>query len=610
MKRLSHFLAALGGLFLFLSPVQSAEKLETVVDRMKKDIFYLAGEECEGRGVETDGIHKAADYIAAEFKRLGVKPAMKDGTYFQSFAIRGMAKQGNENSLVLNGPTGQEFTTKHGPHFTVSGLTDKGKISTGVVFAGYGITIGPKDYDDYRGVNVEGKIVIVFRQTPRAKSPLAPLAPDAARHASLVSKIDNAEQHKAAGVIFVNDRDMAGTKDDLPPFDYSRGQGGATIPVLHLRREIVDQMLAASGTTLLELEASIDNELKPRTFEVKGWKATIQTSVERTDLKAKNIIGYLEGAGPLANETIVIGAHYDHLGRGERGSRSKGSKAVHFGADDNGSGTTSVIELARRFAGMKDRQGRRIVFMLFSGEERGLLGSAYYCNREPVFPLKDTVAMINLDMVGRLRNEEVNKKFKLEIGGIGSAKGFEKMIDTMNEKYQFNITKTRSGTGPSDHTSFYMKEVPVFFLFTGFHPEYHMPTDKPDLINVEGMAKICDMVEEITTKISTTKERPEYVKGVTGKSPSMSGALPTIGFMPGQYDDDETRGVPVGGVTPGGPADKGGIKSGDWIIDVAGRTIKNMDGYMNAMTAQRRGMEIEITILRGKEKLKLKVTPQ
>jgi hypothetical protein len=606
-----HFAAGLllGTAVLFIGQSGSAaETAGTSVERMKKDLFFLAGEECEGRGVETEGINKAADHIAGVFKELGLKPSMPDGSYFQPFTVSGSSKLSAPNSFVLKGPLNQEITPPIGKQYNVCGLTGKGKVTDDVVFAGYGITV-KNGYDDYKDIDVKGKIVIIIRQTPRANSKETPF-PNAISHAPLNVKIANAEAHKAAGVLFVNDRQMAGTDDPLMTFEYAQGGGSAPFPVFHVRRALVDQMLAGSNTTLTELEADIDGDLKPRS-RTTGWNATLEASVVRTENKVKNVIGVLEGKGPLANETVVIGAHYDHLGRGERGSRSKGSTAIHYGADDNGSGTTTVLELARRLAAMKDREGRRIVLMLFSGEERGLLGSAFYC-KNPIFPLKDTVAMINLDMVGRLRDDAKVKKPNLEIGGVGSAKNFESLVDELNKKYDFNIKKSRSGTGPSDHTSFYLKSVPVFFFFTGMHPEYHLPTDKPDLINYEGMSKIADMVEELALKIAGDKQRPEYVAVKAGKndSPARSpGGIPTIKFMPGDYADEQSNGVLVGGVAPGGPAEKGGLKEGDWIIEIAGQPVRNMASYMKTMGGQKGGEPLEFLVKRGDKKLPLKITP-
>ena len=598
----------LGSLLLLAISLTAAENNAAILDRMKKDLRFLASEECEGRGVETEGINKAADHIAGELANIGIKPGMSDGSYFQPFSVSGSSKLGTPNGFVLTGPLGQTMSPAVGKQFTISGLTAKGKVSEGLVFVGYGISV-PHGYDDFAGIDLKGKIAVLLRQTPRAGNKSAPF-PDGTTYAPLIAKIAAAEKAGAAGIIFVNDAATAGADDPLMPFEYAQGGGNSTLPVIHARRALVDQILATSGTTLKELEADIDRDLKPRSFVLKDWSAALETTVARAEFKVKNVVGVLEGKGPLANETVVIGAHYDHLGRGERGSRSKGSKDIHFGADDNSSGTTAVLELTRRFADMKDREGRRLVFILFSGEERGLLGSAHYC-KNPLFPLKDTVAMINLDMVGRLRDDPKSKKGSLEIGGVGSAKGFEALIDDLNKKFDFTIKKTRSGTGPSDHTSFYLKNVPVFFFFTGLHPEYHMPTDKPDTINFEGMAKIVDMVQELAASLSTDKEKPVYVAVKQGKDgpTGTPGGIPSIRFMPGDYDDDQSNGVLVGGVVPEGPAAKGGLKEGDWIIDIAGTPIRNMAGYMKAMGGQKGGEPLEFTVKRGDKKLPLKITP-
>ena len=602
-------------LLVFASATHPAETTSLSIDRMKKDLSFLASDVCEGRGPETEGINKAADYIAAAFKEIGLRPALADGSYFQNFTIPGTARLGSPNQLVLAGPLGQQLELTAGKQFAVCGLTASGKVSAGVVCAGYGITAKPgkdgegPDYDDYAGLDVKGKVVIVLRKTPRFNSKV-PFSPDAERrYAPLVTKIANAEQHKAAALLFVNDHDTAAKSDDLMPFDYAAAGGRAEFPVLHVRRALVDQMLQASaGMTLAELETDIDRDLKPRSVELTGWSAQVQATVDRPEVKVKNIIGVLDGKGPLAKEYVIMGAHYDHLGRGDPGSLAAGSKAIHYGADDNGSGTTAVLELARRFAANPEREGRSLVFMLFTGEERGLLGSAYYC-KNPILPLKDTAAMVNLDMVGRLRADEKTKKDKLEIGGVGTAKMFEPLLDKLNSSYDFDLKKTKSGEGPSDHTSFYHKEVPVFFFFTGLHAQYHRPTDTPDLVNYEGMKKVTDMVEELTSDLATEKERPIWQKTASSSmSPGRAG-VPTIRFMPGDYDEDETHGVPVGGVMEGGPADKAGLKKGDWIVEVGGVPVKNMSGYMKAMGAQKGGEPVEFVVMRDGKKVTLKVTP-
>jgi membrane-associated protease RseP (regulator of RpoE activity) len=247
--------------------------------------------------------------------------------------------------------------------------------------------------------------------------------------------------------------------------------------------------------------------------------------------------------------------------------------------------------------------------MTFSGEEQGLLGSAYFCSH-PTMPLEETAAMVNLDMVGRVRPDKKTNKDKLEIGGVGTAKEFSTVVDELNKKYDFEVSKTASGFGPSDHTSFARKKVPVFFFFTGIHDQYHRPSDTVDTINFTGMKKIVDMCEELIEKMASQKERPKYLATA---APAMSpgrGDAPRLGIMPGNYNDAENKGVLVGGVSDGGPAAKAGLKEGDYIIEIAGKPVKNMTGYMTAMAGQKKGQSLELTIDRNGERKKVSITPE
>jgi hypothetical protein len=578
----------------------------SALERMKKDLFYLAGDECEGRGLRTEGINKAAAYIAEAFKAAGLKAPFPDG-YFQPFTVKETYLEAGPHKLTFVG-SASEIEAAFNKGFTVSGLSGKGTVGGGIVFAGFGLSMAK--YDDYMGLDVKNKIVIVMRQSPRAAAKKDPFLTEeeSRKHSPLSEKIKLAAKNGAAALIFINDLDMAGKEDPLMTFDYTSDEGKVgTIPVVHAKRSAVDQMLAASGRSLAVIEGQIDKTLKPLSFAIDGWSAKVQTSIGIRELTCKNVVGYLDGAGPLADETVVIGAHYDHLGRGEKGTRSPGSDAIHFGADDNGSGTTALLELVRRYGARKDRQGRRILFIAFSGEERGLFGSLHYCEK-PVFPLKETVAMLNMDMVGRARPDDKTKKDKITIGGVGSAKNFEKLLDSANEKAGFQIDKVKSGTGPSDHTSFYLVKVPVYFFFTGDHPEYHTPKDRPETINFPGMLKVADMVDDLATTIATAKDRPEYVAGMGG-SMSMGPSGPKLGVMP-RYDDAETRGMGIEGVVPGGAADAAGLKKGDMITAIAGKPVKNVQDYMKVMAGTKRGDELEITIDRDGKAMKLKVVPR
>ncbi len=578
--------------------------------RMRKDIFFLASDECEGRGVTTKGINLAADYIAAEFKKAGLKPAGPDGSYFQPFTIYGTSERSSPNALVLTGPLGQQITLKAGQQFEPLAFSHSGKIDGApLVFAGYGVTAPDPEYDDFQGLDVAGKVIVVLRKTPRPDNKDAPFAgADLDQYQSLEHKMLNAEKHHAAGVILVNDASTARGGDKLIPFQYLARAGGYALPAVNLRRSVLDSMLQSSlGTTLADLERDIDRTLTPHSHALDGWSVGLEVNVKRNDIAAKNIVCFLEGDGPHARETVVIGAHYDHLGRGEFGSLARGSKAIHHGADDNASGTTTLMELARRLAQVPHR-GRRLVFIAFSGEERGLLGSAYYCKR-PLFPLADTVAMVNLDMVGRLRSDKETGKDKLQIEGVGTAKDFSALIDDLNKGFDFKLQKSPGGFGPSDHASFYAHNIPVLFFFTGDHPDYHRPSDTADKINVAGMRRVADMAQELVLRLAGAPERPEYVKVRTPMRANFQGpGGPRLGFMPG-YGDDEGDGVLVQSVMENSPAAKAGIKEGDRIVAIGGKPVQNLTAYMTLMRQYKKGDTIEVGVNRAGKTITVKATP-
>jgi Zn-dependent M28 family amino/carboxypeptidase len=609
--RLPRSLFALALILLATIAVRADSAGDPNVARMRADLTFLASDECEGRGPGTAGIDRAADFIAAAFKAAGLKGGMPDGGYFQPFTVRGNPQLGAGSAVALTGPDGETKILKLDEQFQAIGLSGSGTAQGDIVFAGYGITCDEPAYDDYHGIDVAGKVVLLVRKTPRFADKDHPFASDQVvqQHAGLQTKIANAEKHKAVAVILVND--AAEADDRLMDFGYASG-AAAHIPAVQIKRSFADAMLkAVVHKSLSEIEESIAKDLTPAGAALPGWSAKTTVKVERHQIPVKNVVGVLDGAGPLANETVVIGAHYDHLGYGGRGSGSLSTDkhSIHHGADDNGSGTTALIEVARRFGGEKERQGRRLVFIAFSGEELGLLGSKHYVDH-PLFPLESTAAMVNMDMVGRLAADPKSGKGKLEVGGTGTAKEFDSLIDRMNDKYGFDVKKSKSGVGPSDHTSFYLKGVPVFFLFTGLHKQYHKPTDTVDLINFEGMKQVADLSTDLVRHLATEGARPEYVKGMgsifTG---GIRGGVPKLGFMPGNYDED-ADGVLIGSVTKDGPADKGGVKDGDRIIAVAGEPIKNMTMYMQVMGKQKRNQPVEITVERKGEKVKLTVSPQ
>ena len=611
---------------------------DVVTARLKRDIFFLAGDECEGRGMETKGILKAGDYVAANFAEAGLQPAGTQG-FFQPFTIAGSAKLGTPNTLLFTDAGGVKNEVKFDREFRPLGFSGTGKLdASSLVFVGYGIratklTADGKtlDYDEYAGLDVKGKVVVLMRRTPRADDKENAFEKDAeAQHAALATKVSVAAKAGAAGILFVNDATYSKESDALMDFRPAGGQA-ATIPVAMMKRAVLEKLLGGQGLKLPEVETAIDKDLKPRPAVIKGWTVSVETTIRKTEIAARNVVGVLEGSGPLAKETVVVGAHYDHLGYGEPGSLlgPAGKGKLHYGADDNGSGTTGLMEMARHFGAMKGRVGRRIVFIAFAGEERGLYGSIHYC-KEPKYPLDKTAFMLNLDMIGRaVAVEDAPAKSdgeaarpavardRVVVYGTGTAEGMDAFMDGLNFKYDFKMLKVAGGTGPSDHDSFYRKKIPVLFFFTGTHKDYHRPTDTPDKINLAGMKKIVALGEDVLQHFATVPEKPKYLVTKGGwEDPTEERsarparpAMPKMGIMPGNYEATD-GGVLVEDLTPGGAAEKAGLKAKDVIVSIGGKEVKDIETYMTAMGAQKAGVEIDVIVIRGEKKVTLKVTPK
>lgn len=356
-----------------------------------------------------------------------------------------------------------------------------------------------------------------------------------------------------------------------------------------------------------------------------GTQAPSPATAASDSRSAYNIIGILDGHDKvLKNEAIVIGAHYDHLGRGGRGSLAANSTDVHHGADDNASGTAAIIELARQFA--KEKKNKRtIIFIAFSGEEDGLFGSKFYVNN-PVFPLDKTVAMINLDMVGRM------KENKLTIGGIGTASEWKSLVEGTNlddgnasspprpegflgppiriedVKKKFTLALNEDGFGPSDHSSFYGKQIPVLFFFTGTHLDYHKPSDTADKINYAGLQQVAAYVAAIAKAVDENQTRPTYTvaKSATPQGTRMGFSV-SLGTIPTYADS--TDGMLLDGVRENSPASRAGLKAGDKMIKLAGKEVKNVYDYTAILGELKADTEYEVVVVRGSETLTLKITP-
>ncbi|MCU0714964.1 MAG: M28 family peptidase [Pirellula sp.] len=588
--------------FALLAKEPLNETVKGALSRLQTDIEYLASDERKGRAAETTGLREAADYLAERFTNLGLKTDLFEGTPFQNFSLDGPLQTPPEKNRLQaawkgESPTSLELGTDYQPQT----LGKNGSFDAEVVFVGYGITSTDGVlYDDYAGIDVTGKVVVVLRKEPQADDPKSPFdGTEPSQHALFTTKEINAAKHGAAALILVND---AKSDQDAPDTLFPIGTGGGLIkdqiPTLFMKRSLLAKWISQAGKSLEDVEKGIDSDLKPRSFLIPGLRIAGEVAIEKAKVPSFNVLGLLPGQGDLAGEYVVIGAHFDHVGMGGPGSLAPGTIAVHNGADDNASGTVALLETALRMKDVYDRSGdkprRNILFIAFSGEERGLLGSIYYCNH-PRFELERTVAMLNMDMVGRLQNDE------LTIYGTGTATEFDSMITKANESLAFRLERLPEGMGPSDHQSFFMKNIPVLHFFTGLHDDYHRPSDDFDKINLIGIDRITDMVSQLAEEIAFNPAKPSFVK-VRGRANPQANRQRALRLGVRLNDTVVER------ILPGSLAEKASIREGDRLIKIGDTSIGERADIDRALPTLARGKEAVIEVERNGEKVQLKVT--
>jgi hypothetical protein len=578
------------------------------LERITADLRYLTSDELEGRGPETAGLQKAAEHIRDEFARAGLQSGVEDGSFFQPFEVPlGHQVVPEKTSLTLQGPSGEtwqlELDEQYRPLFT--GPIES--VRAPVVFVGYGISAPDLEYDDYRDLDVEGKVVLMIRREPQQGVATGPFEGEKpTSHSYFNTKLERAAQRKAAAILFVNDPYTVanGGEDTLV-----RGQGlglrQIKLPFAQLTLATADRILGAAPladfdgqplSSVSAIESRIDADLRPRTGVLEGWTAELTFEFERQSVQTVNVVGVLEGEGPWAQETLVIGAHYDHLGYGGVGSRRPDVTAIHYGADDNASGTAAVIELARRFAAAEEKPPRRLVFIAFSGEERGLIGSRHYV-QNPLYPLSDTIAMLNFDMIGNLRNLE------LQVQGVGSGEGLEAVAAAAAEGSPLAIQTRRGVMGASDHFSFYQNQIPVTFFFTGLTEIYHTPDDTFASLNVPGIELVVDYAAAYASHLAQLPDRPKYaeISAASRGRPQMA----YLGVIP-DYGAD--NGMLVQSVKMGSPADEGGLQAGDRIVRMGEVTVADIDGLAEGLRKYQPGETVEVAVKRGDLEVTLLVT--
>ena len=558
------------------------------------DVRFLASPELKGRATGSPELEKAASFIASQFMSFGLKPA--DGKNFElefPVTINAYLGPGNHFNFQDSGSSG---ALQEGRDYVPFSFSSSGKLSGQVVFAGYGITNPEAHYDDYEGLDVKDKIALVLRHEPKETA-------SKTAHASFAEKAVNAKMHGARGVILINDVYAHRSQEDaIEKFGRAAGPHDAGVFFVQIKAATAERWLAAEGHNLREIYEGIEKDLKPRSFALSKLTVDLEVDVRQDMKTVHNVAAYLPGATP---EYVVIGAHYDHLGLGDENSLApKQIGMIHPGADDNASGTAGVIELARWFA-KQPQQKRGILFLTFAGEELGLLGSGWYVNH-PVLPLANAVAMINLDMIGRIRDG------KVFLAGSGTGSSFAKLINELKPPAPIHVDLSeKAGYGSSDHTSFTTKGVPVLFFFSGLHADYHKPSDTAEKIDSEDAARLLDYIAELTIHLASDAGRPQYVRvaepsqPATGSGGGGAGYGPAFGSIPDF--NEPPKGVRFADVRDGTPAGKAGLKAGDILIEFDGKEIANLYDFTYALRAHKPGDEVLVKVIRGSQTIEAKV---
>ena len=578
---LTVFAALLAGLTL-ASPATSSSTQQAIscpdVDQLTADrdpalanIRYLADDALEGRGAGTNGARCAAQYIADQFEAIGVAGAGPNGSYFQAFPIPAGVVLGAGSTLRT--PQSSYTLSEDWIPF---GYSASAAITGTLLYGGDGINRPGDPDNEYPTLDITGRIVVVEDGDLRAPLSQA-LQTDAHFKASVAAGRD------AGGMIV-----LLGDGRALPDLS-GETRAALGIPVAAVRGDAADRIRQAAR---------------------RGDRVFLAASVQPRVVEARNVAALLPGSDPtLADEVLIIGAHYDHLGFGGEGSLDPDVREVHNGADDNASGTSGLIEIARALSESDRRPARSVLFLAFTGEEKGLWGSSHYV-RNPLLPIAQTVAMLNMDMIGRLEGGT------LVVHGVGTAEEWTDVLLAANQSTArpLSIATTPEGFGPSDHASFYGEGLPVLHFFSNTHVDYHRPSDDWEKIDIEGLGRIVDLVIEVAfdlagvsgsdERIALTPIEPDLA-AAHGQDPSASttggGYGPYLGTIPDMVPVDS--GLRLTGVREGSPAAIAGIRGGDVVVEFGGNQVGDIYTYTYALQEHEPGDSVEIVVLRDGERL-------
>lgn len=579
--------------FSFAEPPKDASPL---AKPFAENVRILAADDMEGRGLGTRGIERAATWIESQLEAMKLVPAF-GGSFRQPFDVK--------TGVVLE--EGNRVEGLAADEWTPLGFSSSGDFSGELAFVGYGIEAPPIGYNELSGIDLKGKVVLMLRYEPQERDDASPFdGKRPSRWSAMRYKVLQARERGAVAVIFVNGPLQADEKDRVPALKNDGPESPAGIPVIQVKTSTAQRLLQKAGVNLADFQNAVDRDLKPRSLASTGQQIKGHIALRAEYAHTANVAAVLPGKGALANDVLVIGAHYDHLGYGGERSMKPNEHAIHPGADDNASGTSAVLVAASRLQKLlaKSENHRTIAFVLFSGEEVGLAGSSYFVGHAP-FDLKRVTAMINLDMVGQLRDGQ------LAALGADSAPEWADALDAAASRVGIKVSGHGDGYGPSDQTAFFAERIPVVHFFTGTHDKYHSPADKADTLNDEGGGEIAELTAQLANDIALGTVTPKYTRAVA--APAMDGDSRGYGAYLGTVPDYRAMEATEGGVLlsdvrPGGPADLAGIRGGDRLIGMAGTRIQNLYDMTFALQDHKPGDTVEVVVIRDGQELKLKAT--
>ena len=559
----------------------------------------LSADDMDGRGTGTPGIEKARVWLDARLTALGLSPIGRD----QVIPVVTGVTLGGANAL-----SDAKGARAVGTDWTPLGFSSNGAFEGDVVFAGYGIRAEEKGYDDLAGVDVKGKVVLALRYEPGEsdeKSPFDGKRPT--RWSDLRYKALRMREAGAAALVFVTGplNAEATEQDGLPRLKVDGPTSVAGLPVLQVTRGVANAWMKTGGLDLRKLQTAIDKDVRPQSRALKGVRVSGKVDLVPTEVEARNVLFTLPGTGTLADEVVVVGAHYDHLGHGGVGSMNPDVDAIHNGADDNASGVAGVVCAAERLVKQPPTVDRRtILFALFAAEEMGLGGSGWYVDH-PLLPLDKTVAMVNLDMVGRVREG------KLQAMGTDSSPGWVPLLDPLAKAEGLTLATGGDGYGPSDQMSFYTHGIPVVHLFSGAHSEYHSPADDFETLDTAAGGKVARLTAGAAGALATSSERLAFVQGTSG-SPMLGdsrGYGAYLGTIPDYTTMMESKGgVLLSGVRDGSPAAEAGLQKGDRLVGLGSYTVENLYDMTFALRDHKPGETVPVKVVRDGAVVELRAT--